>query len=53
MGLKTSAAKNVGKRKPVQLRFPETSTSKVFAREDISVSEGALIPEVMAETREE
>jgi replicative superfamily II helicase len=50
MGLKTSAARNSGKKKPVQLRLPEASAQKDSVPNDVQPSERAPVPEEMAET---
>jgi replicative superfamily II helicase len=43
-GLKKAAARNSGKKKPVQLRLPETSTRKDRGAEDMPMSEGSRAP---------
>jgi replicative superfamily II helicase len=52
MGLKTSAARNSRKKKPVQLCLPGTSGPKDPVREDIQMPKRALVLEEMAEIRE-
>ncbi|HAM50517.1 MAG TPA: hypothetical protein DCP92_07390 [Nitrospiraceae bacterium] len=53
MRLKTSAARNSKRKKPLQLCLPEISTLKDSVPKDVLPSEGALVPEQMAEIREE
>ncbi len=52
MGLKTSAARNTKKKKTVQLCLPGTSEPKDSVPKDVSLSEGTLLQEEMAEIRE-